>query len=58
MVTAALGIPPLKNETVWYNERLTDDLTKKTVLGPASVSLGNDILRKLLKFYIFIFNNI
>ena len=55
MATAEMHIPSLDNETVWYNERLTDDLTKKTVLGPASVSLGNDILRKLLKFlYIYI----
>lgn len=46
-VEHVLGIPNLNDETVWYNERLTDDLTKQAVLGPASVSLGNDILRKL-----------
>lgn len=42
-----LGIPDLDNETVWYKEKLTDDLTKLTTLGPASVSLGNPIIRKL-----------
>lgn len=47
MASVALGIPDLREETVWYKEKLTDDLTKLTTLGPASVSLGNPVIRKL-----------
>jgi hypothetical protein len=47
MATGALGITLDEDRTVWYKEKLTDDLTKMSVLGPGSVRLGNAVLKKI-----------
>lgn len=45
--TELLHIHELHNETVWYNEILEKDLARLTTLGPASVSIGNPIIKQL-----------